>query len=235
MLPSDQARPGYSSTVAGHYFDALSSTGNIAHDIASFLLAAGKRGTLAHTRAVVGQARLLAARYCPHIAADMKRAATAAWCHDLAAVVPRGELLAEAEAWKVPLTRPDRAIVALVHGPLAAEVARQKLAIEDEDILNAIRYHSTCRAGASVLEKVVLVADKMALDPTSPRGDFLPDLKVMLNVGLDAAALVYLEWVLKNGPAMGWTIHRHVRAAHAELRDQLSASSGQLSAFCGSA
>ncbi len=232
MCYAQSANPteGYGFVMAADYFDGLQPTGSIRDAVTSFLTAAGKAHTLAHTRAVVGQARLLAARYCPHMAADMKRAAVAAWCHDLAAGVPHGELIAVAEAWGVPLTDADRAAVPLIHGPLAAEVARQRLGIADQDILNAIRYHSTLRAGASTLEKVVFLADKVALDPTAPRSDFLPALKDAASVSLNRAAFVYLEWVINNGPEMGWTIHPNVCAAHAELRAQLSAVSGQRSA-----
>ncbi len=209
-----------------HYFDSLPSTGSVSHDVSAFLTASEKMGTLAHTRAVVGQARLLAARYCANMKQAMKRAAVAAWCHDMAAAVPPGDLVRVAEDWGVPLTDSDRAVVSVIHGPLAAAVARQRLGIVDEDILNAIRYHSTCRAGASMLEKVVFVADKLALDPTAPRNDFLPDLKASLSKGIDAAALVYLDWVMTNEYALGWTIHAHVRAAQAELSGQTMAVGG---------
>ena len=38
-------------------------------------------------------------------------------------------------------------------------VVRDELGIDDEDILNAIRYHTTGRAGMSLLEKVIFTAD----------------------------------------------------------------------------
>ena len=103
----------------------------------------------------------------------------------------------------------------VLHGPLAAEVARVKLGVMDEDILNAIRYHTTLRAGASTLEKVVFVADKVALDPTAPDRSFLPALNAALAEGLDAAAQVYLDWAVEHGPALGWTLHADLLAAHA--------------------
>lgn len=200
-----------------HYFDSLQSTGNVPRDVAVFLTASEKMATLAHTRAVVGQARLLAARYCTNMKQAMKRAAVAAWCHDMAAVVPRRDLIRVAEDWGVPLTDSDREVVAVIHGPLAAAVAQQKLGVDDQDVLNAIRYHSTCRVGATVLEKVVFVADKLALDPTAPRHDFLPDLKASLSRGIDAAALVYLDWVIANVQSLGWTLHADLREAQEEL------------------
>ncbi|TCS94799.1 bis(5'-nucleosyl)-tetraphosphatase (symmetrical) YqeK [Hazenella coriacea] len=47
----------------------------------------------------------------------------------------------------------------LWHGPVGAEVARVELGIEDEDILNAIRYHTSGRPHMSKLEKIIYLAD----------------------------------------------------------------------------
>lgn len=195
------------------YFETLQPGDDLSAAVTAFLTAHGRADTLAHIRAVVAAAKRLAA-YC---GVDIEAAAAAAWCHDIAAVVPGSEILAVAEAWDVPLTDDERAIPAVVHGPLAAAVAERQLGITDADLLHAIRFHSTLRAGASALEKVVFVADKLALDPTAPRRDFLPALKAAQVHGLDAMALVYLDWVIANAPDMGWTVHPNLRAAHAEL------------------
>lgn len=47
----------------------------------------------------------------------------------------------------------------LAHSKLAAISANEDFGIEDPDILNAISYHTTGRAGMSLLEKIVFVAD----------------------------------------------------------------------------
>ena len=45
------------------------------------------------------------------------------------------------------------------HAPMGAIVARQTFGIDDMDVLNSIRYHTTGRAGMSVLEKIIFIAD----------------------------------------------------------------------------
>jgi predicted HD superfamily hydrolase involved in NAD metabolism len=200
------------------YFAALEPANTIAQAVTAFLTAAGRPGTLAHIRTVAGQARMLAGKFCrPNMAQAMKDAAAAAYCHDMAAVVPLPEIIAVADAWGVHLTQADRVIPQVVHGPLAAEVARQKLGIDDPDILNAIRFHTTLRAGASTLEKVVFLADKLAVDPTAPRNDFLPALNEAMADGLDAGVRVYLAWVIEHGPGLGWKLHPDLLAAFEEL------------------
>ena len=47
----------------------------------------------------------------------------------------------------------------LWHAPVGAYVAATEFEVNDEDILNAIRYHTTGRAGMSDLEKVIYIAD----------------------------------------------------------------------------
>ena len=54
-----------------------------------------------------------------------------------------------------------------------AEYIRQQLGIEDEDIINAVRYHTVARAGMSRLEQIIYLADL-----TSSERDY-PDVERM--------------------------------------------------------
>ncbi|MBG9452701.1 phosphohydrolase [Lysinibacillus sphaericus] len=47
----------------------------------------------------------------------------------------------------------------LLHGPVGAYIAESEFGITDEDMLNAIRFHTTGRVGMSRLEKIIFVAD----------------------------------------------------------------------------
>lgn len=48
---------------------------------------------------------------------------------------------------------------ALLHAVMGAELAKNEMGVQDEDVLSAIRYHTTLRAGASRLEQLIYVAD----------------------------------------------------------------------------
>lgn len=52
----------------------------------------------------------------------------------------------------------------LLHSKVGAVIAKNEFGIEDEDTLNAIKYHTTGRSGMSMLEKIIYSADY--LDPT---------------------------------------------------------------------
>lgn len=47
----------------------------------------------------------------------------------------------------------------ILHGPVGAWIAENEFQIDNEDILNAIRYHTTGRANMSTLEKIIYIAD----------------------------------------------------------------------------
>ena len=59
-------------------------------------------------------------------------------------------------------------------------VVRDELGIDDEDILNAIRYHTTGRAGMSLLEKVIFTADFLL-----PRTDYVTAGLIQVHAGVD--------------------------------------------------
>ena len=48
---------------------------------------------------------------------------------------------------------------ALLHQFLGAEVAKREYLVEDEEILNAIKYHTTGKPDMTLLEKIVFIAD----------------------------------------------------------------------------
>ncbi|HBT73842.1 MAG TPA: phosphohydrolase [Lysinibacillus sp.] len=47
----------------------------------------------------------------------------------------------------------------LRHGPVGAYIAQSEFGITDDELLNAIRFHTTGRVGMSRLEKIIFVAD----------------------------------------------------------------------------
>jgi len=196
------------------YFASLVSSGDPRADVTAFLQGAGRSDTLAHCQAVAAQARVLAERF----GVDEERATLAAVCHDLAAVVPQRDAVLVAELYGLAPDPVERAAPVLLHGPIAAAVLRRKLEITDLELLNAVKYHTTSRPGASALERVVFVADKIALDPSSPLRDFVPAVRSAAEDSLEEAALVYLAWVVAHGSRVGWMIHPNVQGAHDELQ-----------------
>ena len=77
---------------------------------------------------------------------------------------PPEEQLAVLEQAGAVLTADERANPKLWHAMAGEAYARTALQVKDADILRAIRYHTTARAGMSVLEKVLYIADFISAD-----------------------------------------------------------------------
>jgi predicted HD superfamily hydrolase involved in NAD metabolism len=168
-----------------------------------------------HTAGVLKSAQTLADIY--HC--DQAKIAVAALCHDTAKGMPPAELLSKAEQAGWPLDPVDRMRPALLHGPVAAILCARELDVKDEDILNAIRFHTTGRPGMSLLEQIIYLADL-----TEEGRDFpgLVSLRERAGSDLQAALIMAfdqtLRWVLERRDlihpmtiqAWNWYLtHRH--------------------------
>lgn len=78
----------------------------------------------------------------------------------------------------------------LWHGPVAAIVAREEYGIEDQEILNAIQYHTSGRPHMSLLEKVIWLADYMEPGRSHPGVD---EVRRLAEDDLDQAMLKALD------------------------------------------
>lgn len=85
-----------------------------------------------------------------------EQAVTAGLLHDLCKAMKPAELIEAATLYGMPadLGRPN-----LLHGPVAAEECRRWLGIEDEDVIDAIRCHTTGRADWSRVGQALYIAD----------------------------------------------------------------------------
>lgn len=107
----------------------------------------------AHIQGVIDTAEELALIY----GADVSKAHDAAFLHDIAKYMDVDE--SDEEIRKFGLGDEFLGNVNLAHGRIAGAWAREYYGIEDEDVLNAITYHTSSRRGSSLLEKIVFVAD----------------------------------------------------------------------------
>ena len=83
---------------------------------------------------------------------------------------------------------------ALLHGKVGAIIAYKKYAVEDETILNAIRYHTTGRPEMTLLDKIIYVADY--IEPGRKALPNLSEIRKLAFQDLDAALIMILENIL---------------------------------------
>ena len=111
-----------------------------------------------HTVNVVSEAEKL----CHMYGGDMEKCVTAAIFHDVVKELPNEELNALVRKFGFDEKYIDSPN--LSHGKIAAALLKHEWGIDDEDIINAVSYHTTGRAGMSKTEKIVFIAD--AIEPT---------------------------------------------------------------------
>jgi predicted HD superfamily hydrolase involved in NAD metabolism len=99
-----------------------------------------------------------------HLNVDEDKLILAALCHDLARELPVETLEPRLKEYGINPETYGFVYPILLHGPLSAEIAREKIGITDEEILDTIRWHNTGRKNMSVLEKLLYIADK--IEPT---------------------------------------------------------------------
>jgi predicted HD superfamily hydrolase involved in NAD metabolism len=92
---------------------------------------------------------------------DPNRTRLAALLHDAARETEPGDYLRLADEWGLAVGEPERKSPKLLHGPVAAELARRELGVEDEEVLEAIRVHTVGAAGIGALALALYVADKI--------------------------------------------------------------------------
>jgi predicted HD superfamily hydrolase involved in NAD metabolism len=66
-----------------------------------------------------------------------------------------------AGAWDLLVGEPERQSPKLLHAPVAAELARRELGVEDEKVLAAVRAHTVGEPGMEQLALALYVADKI--------------------------------------------------------------------------
>ena len=113
-----------------------------------------------HSCRVAEQAAALARKY----GGDEAKALTAGILHDIMKDTPKAVQLQTIEKYSIILDNVEKAAPKLLHAISGAAVVRFELKIEDPDIIAAIRYHTTARAGMSLLEKIIYLADYISAD-----------------------------------------------------------------------
>ena len=121
-------------------------------------------GRFVHSLNVADCAKALAERY----GADPAKAYTAGLVHDIMKDTPKDALR---EYVIKSVGGDDRVLMsqkALWHAIAGAYALEHELGVDDKEILLAVRYHTSGRAGMTLLEKIVFTADFISADRNYP-------------------------------------------------------------------
>ncbi len=155
-----------------------------------------------HSLNVADCAYALAEKY----GADRKKAYLAGLLHDVMKNANDDEQLQIIEKGGIMLSCAEKHNKKTWHAVSGEAYLRTQLYITDEEILSAVRYHTTGKGGMSLLDKVIFVADFISVDRDYDDVDVMRNFS--WNVGLDEACLYGLKYTIKELCEGGYVIHK---------------------------
>lgn len=163
-----------------------------------------------HSKMVAKAAVELAEKY----GEDKYKAELAGILHDITKEMPLNnqlQILADNGIMLDSVTKSNEKILHAVSGAAYAEFI---LKINDPDVLNAIRFHTTAKADMSLLQKIIFVADFISEDRTYPDIDIM---RLEAQKSLEHGMKYALSYVINSLVINGRCVHPDAIDAYNEL------------------
>lgn len=107
---------------------------------------------------------------------DKDRAYLAGITHDCAKYLNKEEVKYYVNKYNIKLDDLEKDNLALSHSVIGSYIAKYELNIENYDIINAIKYHTTGKENMDILEKIIYIADLIEEGRNFPGVEFLREL-----------------------------------------------------------
>ncbi len=187
-------------------------TGNLRRDVCTFLDQHGFPKTIRHSQQVAEEAGKLAFRY----GADPLKASRAGWLHDVSVVFLNCQRVDVAQSLGLEVLPEEERSPVLLHQKISPVIAQEVFFVYDREVLAAVGCHSTLKAGATLLDKVLFVADKLAWDQTG-YPPYYPEMAEAVEKSIDKAALVYIRSLYERRDTLPFILHPWLVEAYFEL------------------
>ena len=140
-----------------------------------------------HTMGVMYTAAAMAMRYD----VDLQKALVAGLLHDCAKCISTNEKISLCEEHGIIISESERKNPSLLHAKLGAFFAEEKYGVKENDILEAITYHTTGRPKMTLLDKIVFIADY--IEPNRAQAPHLDQIRKLAFEDIDACLYMILE------------------------------------------
>lgn len=187
-------------------------------EIKVFIEANLKPKRLAHTYSVAQEAMKLADRFGQEDekAELMEKAELASLFHDMYKSTPVETLNEYIKEFGLPNNLIDNPNLA--HGKVAAAAMERDYQIDDRELIDAVAYHTTGRAGMNKLEKIVFLADAIEAGRDYPTVDITRKIAL---TDLDKACINCLERTIEFLESNGADIDMDTINARKDLKENL--------------
>lgn len=163
-----------------------------------------------HSLCVADEAVRLACLY----GGDAHKAYLAGLLHDITKNDSDNEHLLNFAKFDIILSEIETKSSKLWHAITGAGYIKNVLNINDEDIVNAVRYHTTARADMSLLEKIIFLADYTSADR---RYDDVDVMRTLVNTSIEKAMKYALSYTIKDLVTNEKAVHPDTLKAYNKL------------------
>lgn len=153
-----------------------------------------------HSLCVADEAVRLAKKY----GGDIEKAYLAGLLHDITKNASEQEHLNIFNEFGIMLNDIEKNSEKLWHAISGSAFIEHKLGITDKEIITAVRYHTTARAGMSQLEKLLYLADFTSADRDYDDVDIM---RQKVDISLEAALDYALSYTINDLVSSGKALH----------------------------
>lgn len=118
---------------------------------------------------------------------NVEKCRLAASAHDCAKYMTDDMLLERCNYYNIHVDNVQKSFPQLLHGPVGAMYLKKTLGIDDDEIINAVFYHTTGRNNMTIMEKIIYISDVIEEGRHFPGID---EIRSLVYTDLDMALLV---------------------------------------------
>lgn len=147
--------------------------------------------------------------------ADQTKAEIAGLLHDVAKGKCKHGFKRLADEYGIEVDEIEAENAELIHGKLGAAMIEKQLGIHDDEILCAIRWHTTGRRGMTLLDKIIYLADLI-----EPNRHFegIEEIRRIAYQNIDEAMREALKQVMAFVQCKGFALHPHSIEAYNDYK-----------------
>ncbi|MEE1042351.1 MAG: bis(5'-nucleosyl)-tetraphosphatase (symmetrical) YqeK, partial [Clostridia bacterium] len=135
--------------------------------------------------------QFMAVELAKHYGLDVKKAELAGLMHDCVKNLPVEEMFRLCDELGCELDEVTKRETKLIHAPLGAFYAKKVFGVEDEEVFNAIYWHTTAKENMTLFEKVIFIAD--VVEPNR-KYDIIDEMRKLAFENIDLAMLKILDY-----------------------------------------
>lgn len=135
---------------------------------------------------------------------NVEKASIAGLLHDCAKDFNPRQMLQLCYNFDIVLDDICKREIKLIHGPLGAKIAQHKFGIEDEEILDAISFHTFAKENMPLLTKIVYLADFIEPNRVFPGVECIRELAYK---DLNKAIILAIDTTIRHVLSKGEVVH----------------------------